>query len=607
MNDLMPVLRPRLPSSAEILPYLQLIDERRWYSNGGPLVTQLELQLSRHFGLESGGAVTTANGTAGLTAALLALRVPAGSFCLMPSWTFCATPHAARAAGMIPWFHDVASRTWALDPDEVLRTLPGIGGRVGAVVVVSPFGAPLDMPAWESFEERTGIPVVVDAAAGFDSVRPSRIPSVVSLHATKILGAGEGGFAATTDSSLRERLQACCNFGFQGTRSAALPALNAKMSEYHAAVALAGLASWPELRRRHTRIAEWYRLHIGRLEEVSLQPDYGTGWAAGTTSVILPPGSAPRMARSLLRQGIETRAWWGEGCHVQPAFADCARGDLSVTEDLGGRVLGLPHFADMEERDVERVAQAVSETLGCRRRPIAVAGGRGRGIDLYLGGSLAAWALEFVNPSEVSTVITTAEELAAAARQRGFRTLVSERVCTPAEPAGTAVSIHYPRVFPPEMIGRYQRMYNLHPGYLPWGRGCYPVFWALWEGTPAGATLHRITAGLQEGPIVDQIRVLGAATDAGGGLHERVREAERDLLRRYWPRIAAGEKPNCTAQPAGGSYHTRREFSEIKAHPPGGAPGGTDLIRLAQALELAGYSGLPAVADAAATPVPAAR
>jgi dTDP-4-amino-4,6-dideoxygalactose transaminase len=361
MPDLMPVLWPRLPSSAGILPYLRLIDERRCYSNRGPLVTQLEERLRQHLGLENGGVVTLANATAGLTAALLALGAPAGSFCLMPSWTFAATPHAARAAGMEPWFHDVDRRTWALDPGQVIETLKGIGGRVGAAIVVSPFGAPIDLGAWEAFEETTGIPVAVDAAAGFDTVQPRRILSVVSLHATKVLGAGEGGFIVTTDARLRDRVQASCNFGFLGTRSARLPALNAKMSEYHAAVALAGLACWPTLRARHVCIAEWYRRHFGALEGVSLQPGYGNGWVTGTTSVVLPPRSSPEVAHSLLHLGIETRAWWGEGCHVQPAFAACPRGPLPVTEDLGGRVLGLPHFPDMREEDVERVARAVSE------------------------------------------------------------------------------------------------------------------------------------------------------------------------------------------------------------------------------------------------------
>jgi dTDP-4-amino-4,6-dideoxygalactose transaminase len=190
---------------------------------------------------------------------------------------------------------------------------------------------------------------------------------VVSLHATKILGAGEGGFIVTTDSSLRDKLRGCCNFGFQGTRSAVLPALNAKMSEYHAAVALANLTSWPVVRSRHIRIAEWYRHHAYGLDGVSLQPGYGNGWAASTTSVVFPPNSAPRVAGSLLKLGIETRAWWGEGCHPQPAFSDCARGALPVTEDLGGRVLGLPHFPDIEERDIKQVMRAASEvcrTLG---------------------------------------------------------------------------------------------------------------------------------------------------------------------------------------------------------------------------------------------------
>ena len=66
------------------------------------------------------------------------------------------------------------------------------------------------------------------------------------------------------------------------------------------------------------------------------------------------------------QSGIETRTWWGEGCHVQPAFMDCPRGGLAVTEELGGRVLGLPHFPDMQKQDVDRVADALAN--GPRKR-----------------------------------------------------------------------------------------------------------------------------------------------------------------------------------------------------------------------------------------------
>jgi len=364
---LLPVSRPKLPSADEILPYLRCIDDARWYSNLGPLATRLEEQLSHHFGLSDRGVVATANATAGLTAALLARGVSAGSICVMPSWTFVASPHAARCAGMKPWFHDVDRQTWALNPDKVQETLNRIPAPVGAVMVVSPFGAPLDMEAWQAFEDRTGVPVVIDAAAGFDTARAFSIPTVVSLHATKILGAGEGGFILTGDRQLRDRAVGCSNFGFRGSRSALVPALNAKMSEYHAAVALAGLTCWPAIRSQHAGIAEWYSQAIARLEGVSLQPGYGTGWVSGTTNVVLPPGVMARVSRHLRERGIDTRSWWGNGCHVQPAFEGYPRNPLPLTEDLGTRVLGLPHFPDMQGTDVARVVEALSEALGQAR------------------------------------------------------------------------------------------------------------------------------------------------------------------------------------------------------------------------------------------------
>jgi dTDP-4-amino-4,6-dideoxygalactose transaminase len=269
---------------------------------------------------------------------------------------------------LIPWFIDVDRRTWALNSDYVTEAMKRIPRQVSSLIVVSPFGAPIDVRAWELFEDRTGISVIIDAAAAFDTMRPSHLPHVVSLHATKILGAGEGGFVASTDSQFLERVKACCNFGFQGTRHAMLAALNAKMSEYHAAVALASLASWSENRQRHVRIMDWYRRGVARLDGVPLQPNYGHGWVSGTTSVVLPRGARESVLGNLQVSGIETRQWWGEGCHTQPAFVDCPRGALPVTEDLGARVIGLPHFPEMQKQDVDTVLDSVSATISHRAR-----------------------------------------------------------------------------------------------------------------------------------------------------------------------------------------------------------------------------------------------
>lgn len=47
---------------------------------------------------------------------------------------------------------------------------------------------------------------------------------------------------------------------------------------------------------------------------------------------------------------------------------------------------------------------------------------------------------------------------------------------------------------------------NLHPAPLPINRGSHHSFWAIMEDEPMGATLHWITEGLDEGPIIASVR-----------------------------------------------------------------------------------------------------
>jgi dTDP-4-amino-4,6-dideoxygalactose transaminase len=65
--------------------------------------------------------------------------------------------------------------------------------------------------------------------------------------------------------------------------------------------------------------------------------------------------------------------WWGAGCHVQPAFERCNRQELPATEYMADRVLGLPHFFQMQKTDVALVADTLATALKSRaagrRRP----------------------------------------------------------------------------------------------------------------------------------------------------------------------------------------------------------------------------------------------
>jgi dTDP-4-amino-4,6-dideoxygalactose transaminase len=220
-------MRPKLPSTDRLARYLNSIDASRIYSNFGPLARSIEDRLAERYGLNQGTVATVANATLGLAIALAIQQPPLGSLCAMPAWTFVASAHAAAMAGLVPYFVDVDPETWALDANKLADELARAPAPVGAVMPVVPFGAPLNMTSWETFRSRTGLAVVIDAAAAFDALIPGAIPSVVSLHATKALGIGEGGFVVSTDASVRNAVRMRSNFGFAGSRQAQAAAFNA--------------------------------------------------------------------------------------------------------------------------------------------------------------------------------------------------------------------------------------------------------------------------------------------------------------------------------------------------------------------------------------------
>ncbi len=214
-------------------------------------------------------------------------------------------------------------------------------------------------------------------------------------------------------------------------------------------------------------------------------------------------------------------------------------------------------------------------------------------VDLYLGGSVGLWALGRVSTEEVRRVLTLDEEIAEAARARRLEAHVGNANSLEFDAAEIGFSVHYPRIIRQHLIEKYRKIYNLHPGYLPWGRGFYPVFWALWESTPAGATLHEITAGVDEGPVVAQTRVEYDEADTGGTLHARVREAEERIFLDYWPRIARGESVAAHAQIVGeGSSHLKQEFFSLKREARVGEMSGAELLRLIRCLTFDGFTGL---------------
>jgi dTDP-4-amino-4,6-dideoxygalactose transaminase len=350
--------KPRLPSAESILPYLCRIDQNRWYSNFGPLNGEFESRLERRFEAPAGSVVTIANATTGITLALRSFGLVSG-FCLLPSWTFAASAIAVVNAGLTPYFVDVDPESWQITPEIALRSLHTVKD-VRAVLVVAPFGAPVNLDAWARFAKATGISIVIDNAAGFDVAQTHpKLVSVVSLHATKVLGVGEGGFILAGTQSRADKLRRMSNFGFNSSRESIYQGANAKLSEYSAAVGLAALDRWDTSRQELIDRAAEYREQIlgERLLDFIHLPDQHH--ASATFNVTLRQPRADHLISFLQSMGIGARKWWSNACHRHPSFRNYPRARLLATEDLVRRVVALPFWIDMTPQEMTRVVEGL--------------------------------------------------------------------------------------------------------------------------------------------------------------------------------------------------------------------------------------------------------
>lgn len=364
-------MRPRLPTAQQLLPYLERMDEDRWYANHGPLATEFRNRLEERF---YGHHVALASsGTAAITAAALVRAgraTPGRRRAIIPDFTFAATAHAVEACGYEPLLFPVNPETWQLDPSDVLAYADL--DTVGLIVPVGAMGRPVPQADWIRVEETTGIPVVIDGAACFEGLDRDRstflgdIPVAVSFHATKTFATGEGGAVLCGTRQLADATEAALNFGFRDSRRSETAATNGKLSEYHAAVGLACLDVWPATQQAYAKQLDSYAL---ALRDVVLGGRVHLGPPQASCYVHLELDDhlqCSEVAKHLALEQIETRSWYGVGLARHPYFSRSSRHPtLGPTPAL----LGLPMAIDLSVADMYRIAPAVGSALAAGKDP----------------------------------------------------------------------------------------------------------------------------------------------------------------------------------------------------------------------------------------------
>jgi UDP-4-amino-4,6-dideoxy-N-acetyl-beta-L-altrosamine transaminase len=380
------------PVRAATLPYgRQSVDEddvaavvealRGDWLTTGPRVAEFERRVGERLGV--GHAVAVSSGTAALHAAAFAAGVGPGDEVIVPPLTFAATASCVAYLGGTPVFADVRPDTLTLDPARVRERLTP---RTRAIVTVDFAGHPSDLAPLRDLARAAGATLIDDAAHALGATyRGSPVGrqadlTVLSFHPVKHITTGEGGMALTDDARLAERLVRFRNHGITADaaeRQARVDwhyevvdlGFNYRLTDLQCALGISQLAKLDRFLARRRAIAARYREAFAGLAGLALPavaPDVEHAWHIFPVLLELARLGADRRTvfAALRAEGI------GVNVHYVPVYwhpyyraRGYAPGLCPVAEDAYERLLTLPIFPAMDDRDVDDVVAAVEKVL----------------------------------------------------------------------------------------------------------------------------------------------------------------------------------------------------------------------------------------------------
>jgi methionyl-tRNA formyltransferase len=137
---------------------------------------------------------------------------------------------------------------------------------------------------------------------------------------------------------------------------------------------------------------------------------------------------------------------------------------------------------------------------------------------------------------------------------------VDARAAVVGIPLDVLVVAAYGLILPPAILDwpRFGCV-NIHASLLPRWRGAAPIQRALLAGdAESGVTIMQLDPGLDTGPMLDVVRVPIAAQETAGTLHDKLAAAGATAIVGVLHRLARGERPPATPQPADGATYAAK-------------------------------------------------
>lgn len=318
-------------------------------------------------------AVGVSSGTDALLISLMALSVGPGDEIVTSPFSFFASAGVIARLNARPVFVDIEPASFNLDPARLEAALTP---KTKAIAPVHLYGQCADMAGILEIAARRGIPVLEDAcqAIGADyrgkAAGSLGLMGAFSFYPTKNLGAaGDAGAVTTDDDDLAALLRSLRLHGSSVTYHHDRVGGNFRLDAIQAAVLgakLPYLELWND--RRRSIAARYGELlgeaaAAGRLVLPSEAP--GRRHTYHQYVVRVRVGDRDVVRRRLSERGIGSSVFYPIPLHLQDCFVALGgrEGDFPNAEKAAREVLALPMFAELTDAEVERVADALLESL----------------------------------------------------------------------------------------------------------------------------------------------------------------------------------------------------------------------------------------------------
>ncbi len=352
----------------------------------GPKVGELEEAWCERSG--AAHSVVVSSGTAALHAAAFAAGIRPGDQVIVPPITFAASANCVLYQGGIPVFADVQPDTLNLDP---VAAEAAVTPRTRAIVAVDYSGQAADLDELRAVASRHGLTLIEDAAHALGATyRGRRVGSVSDLttfstHPVKHVTTGEGGVITTGNAEQAQQMRWFRSHGItsdhrqrteKGSWFYEMVALgyNYRLPDINCALGLSQLGKLDGWLARRRAIAAAYGAAFAGLPAIrplAVRPDREPAWHIYPVQLDL---ERLRVGRAQVMAALRAENL-GVNVHYIPVYWHPYYRDLGyrpglcpAAEAAYERLVTLPLFAAMTDRDVEDVVEAVSKVVAAYAR-----------------------------------------------------------------------------------------------------------------------------------------------------------------------------------------------------------------------------------------------